>query len=268
MTRPGDDAQRADSPHVGACATGLRDAGACPSGPRDPGARDPARVRAMFDRLARRYRCANRVITFGRDRAWRLAVIRAAGLPPGGRLLDVGAGTGDLALTARAGDPRLRTVAIDFAGGMLAAGRRADPDSGILWCCGDARRLPFRDSTFDAAVSGYLLRNVPDPAEALREQVRVVRPGGRVICLETAPPRAHRERWLTGFYLRRIMPVLGWLVTGDRRAYGYLGDTTEAFLAPDELGAQMRAAGLDGVTWSRGTLGVVAIHTGVRRAGL
>ncbi len=234
---------------------------------RGEGSRDPARVRAMFDRIARRYRLANRVITFGRDRAWRRAAIRAAALAPGGRLLDVGAGTGDLALTARAGDPHLRVVAVDFTRGMLAAGRRADPDPGILWCCSDARRLPFRDGTFDAVVSGYLLRNVPDPAEALREQARVVRPGGRVVCLETAPPSAHRAGWLTGFYLRRVMPALGWLVTGDRRAYGYLGNTTQAFLAPEDLAALMRGAGLENVTWHPGTLGVVAIHTGAKRAG-
>lgn len=268
MTLPRDDVRCAGPSDPGADVTGPPDSGGGAGDPRAAGARDPARVRGMFDRLARRYRVANRVITFGRDSAWRLAVIRAAGLPPGGRLLDVGAGTGDLALAARVRDPLLRAVAVDFARGMLAAGRHADPEPGILWCCGDARRLPFRDGVFDAAVSGYLLRNVPDPREALREQARVVRPGGRVVCLETAPPSAHRARWLTGFYLRRVMPVLGWLVTGDRRAYRYLGDTTEAFLDPADLARLMQAAGLDNVTWSPGTLGVVAIHIGVRRASL
>jgi len=220
----------------------------------------------MFDRLARRYRLANRAITCGRDRAWRRAVIRAAAVRPGGRLLDVGAGTGDLAQAALARDPRLLAVALDFAGGMLAAGRRADPRRRILWCRGDARRLPFPDGAFDAVVSGYLLRNVPDTAEALREQVRVVQPGGRVVCLETTPPVVHRAPRLTRFYLRFVLPALGWLVTGDRRAYAYLGGTTEAFLAPEELAAQMRSAGLNSVTWSLGTFGVVAIHTGLRPA--
>ncbi|MBN1557222.1 MAG: class I SAM-dependent methyltransferase, partial [Lentisphaerae bacterium] len=138
----------------------------------------PAGVRAMFDRIARRYRLANSVMTLGRDRAWRRAAIRAAGLPPGGYLLDVGAGTGELAFTALQGDVRLHVAAVDSSLGMLAVGRRGDRTGRISWCCGDARRLPFRDGSFDAAVSGYLLRNVPDPLEVMREQVRVVRPGG------------------------------------------------------------------------------------------
>jgi demethylmenaquinone methyltransferase / 2-methoxy-6-polyprenyl-1,4-benzoquinol methylase len=224
----------------------------------------------MFDRIARRYRLANSVMTLGRDRAWRRATIRAlaVGLPPGARILDVGAGTGDLASTALGSDASLRVAAVDFSPGMLAAGREVDRDADragrILWCCGDARRLPFGDGAFDAAVSGYLLRNVPDPLQVLREQVRVVRPGGRVVCLETTPPAAYRVRALTKAYLHHAIPALGRLMTGDRRAYGHLRDSTEVFPAPEELAALMRAAGLDHVSWKLGTLGVVAIHTGTR----
>lgn len=217
----------------------------------------------MFDRIARRYRLANSVMTLGRDRAWRRAAIRAVALPPGGRLLDVGAGTGDLALTALRGDARLHVAAVDFSPGMLAVGRRGDPAGHISWCCGDARHLPFRSGSFDAAISGYLLRNVPDPLEVMREQVRVVRPGGRVVCLETAPPTAYRAKALTGAYLRHVIPALGRLITGDRRAYGHLRDSTEAFQTPAELAALMRAAGLERVGHEPGTLGVVAIHAGV-----
>jgi len=217
----------------------------------------------MFDRIARRYRLANSVMTLGRDRAWRRAAIRAAALPPGGRLLDVGAGTGDLAFTALQGDVRLHVAAVDSSLGMLAVGRRGDRAGRISWCCGDARRLPFRAGSFDAAVSGYLLRNVPDPAEVLREQVRVVRPGGRVVCLETAPPTAYRAKALTGAYLRHVIPALGRLITGDRWAYAHLRDSTETFHTPAQLAALMRAAGLERVSHEPCTLGVGAIHAGV-----
>ncbi len=217
----------------------------------------------MFDRLARRYRLANGLMTLGRDRAWRRTAIRAAALPPGGRLLDVGAGTGEFACAALKLDARARIAAIDFSPGMLAVGRRADRAKRIAWCCGDARRLPFGDGAFDAATSGFLLRNVPDALAVLREQVRVVRPGGRVVCLETAPPAAHRARLMTRAYLRHVIPALGRLISGDRWAYRHLRDSTEAFHAPAELAALMRAAGLERVEHTPCTLGVAAIHAGV-----
>jgi demethylmenaquinone methyltransferase/2-methoxy-6-polyprenyl-1,4-benzoquinol methylase len=250
----------AERPAPGAVAGGV----AHESRPPAPGARGPARVRAMFDRVARRYRLANRVITLGYDRAWRRAAIRAAALPPGGRLLDAGAGTGDLAFTALRLSPGTHVTALDFAPAMLAAGRRADRSRAVQWCRGDARCLPFRDGTFDAAVSGYLLRNVPDPLPVLREQARVVRPGGRVVCLETTPPRTGAAACLARTYLRCVMPWLGWLITGDRRAYRYLGDTTAGFRSPEALADLLRTAGLGSVTWKLYTYGVVAIHTGAR----
>ncbi|HPO57410.1 MAG TPA: class I SAM-dependent methyltransferase, partial [Anaerolineaceae bacterium] len=135
-------------------------------------------VREMFARIAPRYDLMNRLMTGGQDRAWRREVIARAGLQPGQRLLDLGAGTGDLAFEALRRHPGVQVVAADFTPAMLQVGRkRPEPHPG--WAAADALRLPFPDESFDALVSGFLLRNVADLDQALAEQYRVLRPGGR-----------------------------------------------------------------------------------------
>jgi len=225
-------------------------------------------VRAMFDRIAGRYQRMNALMTFGRDRAWRRAVVREAALPPGGRLLDVASGTGDIALEALARDPSGSVVAGDFSLGMMRVGRLRTGGGRVFWCAADALALPFADASFDAVTSGYLLRNVADRVGAFREQARVVRPGGRVVCLDTSPPPPSLLRPFVRFYLRRVIPLLGRLVAGDRPAYAYLAASTEGFKSPAELAAIMREAGLVDVRHQAFMGGSIAVHTGTRpRAG-
>ena len=126
---------------------------------------------------------------------------------------------------------------------------------------------PFADATFDAVTSGYLLRNVADRAGAFREQARVVRPGGYVVCLDTSPPPPSPLRPLVLFHLRRIIPLLGRLIAGERSAYAYLSASTEGFKAPEELATIMREAGLLGVRYRRFMAGTIAVHVGMRPAG-
>jgi len=224
-------------------------------------------VRAMFDRIAGRYRLMNAVMTFGRDRAWRRAVVKDAALPPGGRLLDLASGTGDIALEALRQATGARVTAVDFSLEMMRVGRRRPGGSRIAWCAADALALPFADATFDAVTSGYLLRNVADRAGAFREQARVVRPGGYVVCLDTSPPPPSPLRPLVLFHLRRIIPLLGRLIAGERSAYAYLSASTEGFKAPEELATIMREAGLLGVRYRRFMAGTIAVHVGMRPAG-
>jgi demethylmenaquinone methyltransferase/2-methoxy-6-polyprenyl-1,4-benzoquinol methylase len=221
-------------------------------------------VRAMFDRIAGRYRLMNALMTFGRDRTWRRAVVNDAALPPGGRLLDLASGTGDIALEALRQDPGARVTAVDFSLEMMRVGRRRPGGGRIVWCAADALALPFADATFDAVTSGYLLRNVADRAGAFREQTRVVRPGGHIVCLDTSPPPPSPLRPLVLFHLRRIIPLLGRLIAGERSAYAYLSASTEGFKAPDELAAIMRGTGLIGVRYRRFMAGTIAVHVGVR----
>jgi demethylmenaquinone methyltransferase/2-methoxy-6-polyprenyl-1,4-benzoquinol methylase len=223
-------------------------------------------VRAMFDRIAGRYRLMNALMTFGRDRAWRRAAVEDAALPPGGRLLDLASGTGDIALEVLRQDPAARVIAADFSLEMMRVGRRRPGGGRIAWCAADALALPFADASFDAVTSGYLLRNVADRARAFREQARVVRPGGRVVCLDTSPPPPSPLRPLALLYLRRVIPLLGRLIAGDQSAYAYLSASTEGFKTPEELAATMREAGLVEVRYRRFMSGTIAVHVGMRPA--
>lgn len=228
--------------------------------------REAAAIQAMFARIAGRYDLLNRLMTFGRDRAWRRFVVDQAALPAGGRLLDLGSGTGDIALEAlrRAGNATV--VGADFTLPMMEVGRSRPGGERVLWCGADALRLPFPDAAFDAVTSGYLLRNVADARAAFREQARVVRPAGRVVCLDTSPPPRNLARPFVLFQLRCVIPLLGRLIARDAAAYRYLPESTRRFKTPEELAALMREAGLEDVRWRSFMFGSIAVHTGRRAA--
>lgn len=218
-------------------------------------------IRGMFGKIARRYDIMNSLMTFGRDQAWRRYVIQMAGPASGGRLLDVGAGTGRIALDAIADIPDITVIATDFSLEMMRVGKRGPGGLRIPWCCADALHLPFPDAHFHAVASGYLIRNVADRERAFEEQMRVVVPGGWVVCLDTSPAPHNILRPFALFYLRFVIPFLGSVITGDSDAYRYLPASTEAFKTPEELAAIMEKIGFREVTIQRfmfGNIGVVA----------
>lgn len=223
-----------------------------------------AYVQRMFGEIARRYDRMNRLMTFGQDVRWRRMLVHAAALPPGGRLLDIAAGTGDIALEALRQVPGARVVAADFSLPMMEVGRQKPRGQLLAWVGADALRLPFPDDTFDAVVSGFLLRNVTDVAAALAEQRRVVRPGGHVVSLETSPPPNTPLRPLIQFHLQRVIPLLGRLVSGSGYAYQYLPQSSVAFMEPEALAELFRSVGLRRVRYRRLMFGTVAIHIGVK----
>jgi len=217
----------------------------------------------MFARIAGRYDLMNRLMTAGRDQAWRRRVVDLAALPSGGCLLDLGSGTGAIAFEALRRRPDALVVGADFTLEMMRLGqRRAAPTP--AWVGADALRLPFPENTFDAVTSGFLMRNVVDVEAGFAEQRRVVKPGGRVVCLETSPPPDNALRPFIDFYLQRVIPVLGHLVTGQAEAYRYLPASTRAFLTPEALGAIMEGVGLREVRYERWMFGTVAILVGVK----
>lgn len=231
------------------------------------GGKERARyVREMFGRIAPRYDLMNRVMTLGQDRIWRRYVIRQAALPTAGKLLDVATGTGDIALEGVAQQPALDVVGADFSVEMMKVGRSRPHGHRVGWVDADALSLPFADSSFDAVTSGYLMRNVIDIPAAFREQWRVVRPGGWVVCLDTSPPPRGLLYPLIVFYLRAIIPLIGLLLTGERQAYAYLPESTERFKTPAELAALMATAGFADVTYRTFVFGTMAVHTG-RKSG-
>ena len=223
-----------------------------------------AYVQAMFGRIARRYDRMNRLMTFGRDRAWRRYVVQQAALAPGGRLLDLGSGTGDIALEALRRIDRVSAVGADFTLEMMRVGRARQGGADVLWCGADALRLPFPDAAFDAVASGYLARNVTDVSAVFKEQRRLVRPGGRIVCLDTSPPARGLLQPFILFYLRVVIPLSGRLIAGDSSAYKYLPESTRQFKTPDELAAIMREAGLADVRYRRFMFGTMAVHVGTR----
>ena len=223
-----------------------------------------SRVQAMFARISRHYNLMNTLISLGRDQTWRRHVVSMAALPRGGRLLDLGTGTGDIALEALRQEPTLEVTAVDVTPTMMHVGRRRRGGHGVRWCCGDALHLPFPDATFEAVTSGYLVRNVFDVRRAFREQLRVVKPGGRVVCLDTSPPPPHVLRPLVLVYLKVLIPLLGYLVARDIQAYTYLPDSTKAFLTPARLISVMESAGFQNVRHRQFMLGTQVACVGVR----
>jgi demethylmenaquinone methyltransferase/2-methoxy-6-polyprenyl-1,4-benzoquinol methylase len=225
--------------------------------------RDEARVayvRAMFGRIAHRYVLANSLMTLGLDRRWRRYAVRQANLDPGARLLDMGTGTGDMALEAISSGGSLTVVGADFTQAMMRVGRQRPGGERVLWCAADALVLPFPDSTFDAVVSGFLMRNVINIEAAFVEQRRVVRPGGRIVCLDTSPPSRNGLRPFILLYMR----LLGTLVSGGDSAYTYLSETTQRFKTPNELEEIMKRAGLQDVHHRRFMFNSIAVHVGIR----
>ena len=220
----------------------------------------------MFGRIAARYDLMNRLMTFGQDQRWRRFVVQQARLKPGGWLLDIATGTGDIAFEARHQVPSVRVVAADLTLPMMRVGQRRNGAGGLAWQAADTLHLPYTEAVFDAVTSGYLFRNVPDIPGALAEQVRVLKPGGWLVTLDTTPPPHNLLRPFIGLHLRYVIPLLGRIVTGQRDAYRYLPESTLGFKTADELAALMRAAGLEQVQYKRFMFGTMAVHWGQKQS--
>lgn len=214
----------------------------------------PAAVEAMFDRISPVYDAMNRVMTAGLDRRWRRLTAEAV-VAPADEVLDACCGTGDLALAAeRAGG---RVTGLDFSERMLERARRKS--ASVRWVRDDVLALPFPDGSFDAVTVGFGIRNVEDLEAGLRELARVLRPGGRLGCLEITRPRGvlrpFFRLWFDG-----LVPLLGRVLPGGA-AYSYLPASVRRFPGPEDLADLMRRAGFEGVEWRLLGGGIVALHT-------
>lgn len=226
-----------------------------------------AYVEDMFGRIAPRYDLLNRVMTLGMDRRWRAITVAETRLPRGGRALDVATGTGDLAyLLARVAGPDGQVIGVDFTEPMLELARlKAHPGEPVPgFQHADALNLPFPDGGFDAVTIGFGLRNVADLPRALAEMHRVLRPGGRMACLEVTKPRY--PLLAAGFYayFENVVPLLGALLNGSREAYTYLPSSLRPFPDAPALRKLMLGAGFRSVHMRLLNLGTIAIHVGVR----
>ncbi len=216
-------------------------------------------VNKTFNRIAARYDLLNRLMTAGQDIRWRREAIARLHLNAGDYLLDIGCGTGDLSREAIRRQPALHLTSADFTLKMMQVGN----DTGNLpWVNADTQKLPFTDSTFDAIVSGFLMRNVGDLAKALEEQYRVLKPGGRLVILETTPPRNNALRPFIRFYMRIIIPLLGQMIARDAEAYHYLPESSESFLNADAFAQALTTAGFTHVGYHYRMFGAIALHWG------
>ena len=221
-------------------------------------------VRRMFAAIAPHYDRMNHLMSLGLDRAWRRTAVRLCQVPAGGRLLDVATGTGDMAWEALRLDSTLHVTGLDLTREMMVYGRSKFPGQSFSLVEGDALALPFRADTFDAVCSAFMMRNVTDIRAAFAEQARVVRPGGRVVCLELTMPQRPLFEWLFRLYFFHVVPALGELVSGQRAAYTYLPESVAAFPRPAELQGIMEEAGLRAVRYRLAMLGTVAWHWGIK----
>ncbi|TME61133.1 MAG: bifunctional demethylmenaquinone methyltransferase/2-methoxy-6-polyprenyl-1,4-benzoquinol methylase UbiE [Chloroflexi bacterium] len=220
----------------------------------------------MFDRIAPRYDLLNRLLSVGTDLSWRRRALDLARLRENAHALDVGTGTGDFALALLARSPRSATVTgVDISAGMLGVAERRAAKAGVgaryERVIASVESLPFADSTFDVAVAGFVIRNVGDIPQGLREMRRVLRPGGRAVILDLHTPRNPTIRRLYRSY-SFISPRLASVLGSDPEAYRYLPRSIEAFHDPETLAALLRNAGFTRVRFERLTFGIAAIHVG------
>ena len=234
----------------------------------DP-AEKPALVRGVFDRVARRYDLMNDLMSGGLHRLWKDAAAVRLNPQPGERIVDCAGGTGDMARRlARLAERRRRRrggrpaeiFVVDYTEAMVAAGRARGRDMGVAWVVGDAQALPIASGCIDAYLIAFGLRNVTRIDAALAEARRVLRPGGRMLCLEFSRPAAAAVRSAYDAYSFAVIPRLGQIAAGDREAYAYLVESIRRFPAQAELARRMEAAGLSRVSVTNFSGGVCALH--------
>ncbi|MHB8909778.1 MAG: bifunctional demethylmenaquinone methyltransferase/2-methoxy-6-polyprenyl-1,4-benzoquinol methylase UbiE [Syntrophales bacterium] len=237
---------------------------------RVPAREKGALVRNHFDAVAKRYDLMNTLLSFGIHYLWKRTTLGLLQLKEGESVLDVCGGTGDLSvLAAKRIGPSGIIVLYDINRAMMEAGRykstHAAERSRILYVQGDAERAALASCSFDAVMVGFGIRNLTNREAGLREIHRVLKPGGRFVCLEFSRPTAAWFRFLYDFYSFHIMPALGRLFAGSRQAYTYLPESIRLFPSPKELSDIMKEIGFQDVCYRRLTNGIACVHSGVKQ---
>jgi demethylmenaquinone methyltransferase/2-methoxy-6-polyprenyl-1,4-benzoquinol methylase len=220
----------------------------------------PADVAAMFDEVAENYDLNNDIMSFGQDRIWRRATFKAVAPVSGQAILDLAAGTGSSSVVFQ--KPGVRVVAGDFSVGMLAVGRKRHPELEFVFA--DATALPFEEAEFDTVTISFGLRNVVDTSRALKEMLRVTKPGGKLVICEFSQVQTPVIKQVYNFYLSRLLPLISKLSSKAPAAYTYLGDSILAWPNQQALAKLVADAGWTNVTFKNQTFGVVAIHSATK----
>jgi len=222
--------------------------------------RDPAKVQAMFGRIARRYQLANTILSAGMDHSWRKRATTLIRRWNPGRVLDVATGSGDLARSIEASLPAAEVTGADFSPEMLDVARRLGSRRLVQ---ADALALPFKDAEFDVVTVAFGLRNMASWESALREMARVLTPGGHLLVLDFSVP-APPLRYLYRPYLHLVLPRLAGWVTGEKEAYRYLAQSIEAFPNGEELCKLIRHSGFSEAVCQPLSGGIVSLYSGLK----
>ena len=229
-------------------------------------AKDPVKIQTMFSTIAPRYDFLNRVLSLGIDRRWRRFAVNQLVKRENAHYLDVATGTCDVALEMVNSLKGSKVTGVDFSEGMLELGKEKVLNAGlndrIDVRFGDATDLPFDDNTFDGSIIAFGIRNVQDYKKGIREMDRVVKSGCRVVILEFTTVQSKMFKPVYTFYITKILPFIGELISGKKGAYTYLPDSMLSFPVPEELKRAMEEAGLQDVRYYKLTFGIVAVHVG------
>jgi len=236
---------------------------------RESGGKRPY-VQRLFGRIARIYDLMNRLMSLGLDRHWRARAARYLALGTGQLGLDLGTGTADLAIAViRRSGPGTRVIGMDITPEMLEVGRKKLTRLGlqdrIELRIGDAERIDLPDNSVDGCCSAFMVRNLGDIGQGFREMMRVVRPGGRVVCLEISHPPGKMFGWLFHLYFSRLAPLFGAIIGKAFEEYNYLPNSLTTFPDAPALKTIIEEAGWSEVRFYRLTRGIVAIHVGTKR---
>lgn len=217
-------------------------------------------IRTFFARIAPRYDAANHLLSGGLDYWWRWRTARIVSKSSPKRILDLATGSGDLAIALRDACPHSLIIGADFCLPMLIASKAKNAPPVLA---ADALQLPFAENTFDAVAVAFGLRNMASYASALREIVRILNPGGKLYVLDFSTPSGAFGA-VYRFYLHRLLPILARLITRERAAYDYLGDSIENFPQGAEMLGLMGGSGLEDCTAAQMTGGIVTLYTGTK----
>ncbi|PAV29499.1 bifunctional demethylmenaquinone methyltransferase/2-methoxy-6-polyprenyl-1,4-benzoquinol methylase [Virgibacillus profundi] len=227
------------------------------------------RVHHVFEKIYNKYDSMNSIISFQRHKAWRKDVMKRMKVEKGSKALDVCCGTGDWSIAlANAVGSDGEVTGLDFSQNMLSIAKNKKKElklNQLNLIHGNAMELPFEDNSFDYVTIGFGLRNVPDYLTVLKELNRVVKPGGKVVCLETSQPTLIGYRQLYYFYFRFIMPLIGRLFAKSYKEYAWLNESARDFPDKKELRKMFLKAGFSQVQVKSYTGGVAAMHMGFKQ---
>ena len=233
----------------------------------DKSAKDPAKIQTMFSTIAPRYDLLNRILSLGIDRSWRKFAISQLPQAENARFLDVATGTCDVALEIIKRRPSgTKVVGADFSEGMLKLGKQKVIDAGLADRIevrfADVTALPFDDNTFHGSIITFGIRNVQDYKKGISEMGRVVESGGKVVVLEFTSVQNRFFMPVYRFYITKVLPFIGEIISGKKGAYKYLPDSMLGFPSPDEFKSAMEETGLTDVKYHKLTFGIAYVHVG------